>query len=209
MRRLRQWLTVFSAVAMVLTFSSIVVAQVDTGTIAGTVKDQSGAVMPGVTITLTNEDTGTSQTTVTNERGSFQFPALRSGTYSITGVLEGFRKFQQQRVSLSIQQRLVIDMAMEIGGLEDLVTVTAEGQILQTQDASIGAVIKSAEIESLALRVAELYVPGAIESGRDSRCPGWPRAWRGGVLQRQWPVHEPEQLHAGWGWTTTPTCRTS
>ncbi len=161
-------------VALLLAFSSTVLAQVDTGTIAGSVKDPSGGVLPGVTITLTNEGTGTSQTSVTNAQGSYQFPALRSGAYSIAAELQGFTRVKHEKISLSIQQRVLIDLTLQIGGLQEAVVVTDAAPLLQTQDASVGMVIKSDEIGLLPL-VSRNYTflaqlnPGVIQGAPDGR----------------------------------------
>ena len=75
-----------------LLFCSTAFAQVDTGTILGTIKDTSGAVIPGVAVTLTNEDTKVAQTGLTDERGNYLFAALRVGSYALTAELQGFKK---------------------------------------------------------------------------------------------------------------------
>src|SRR4029077_2102194 len=92
---------------------SNLLSQVDTGTILGTIRDSSNSVVPGATITLTNENMGVSIKATTNADGNYQFPGLRVGAYSITAENAGFAKVEQKNLSLSIQQRLVIDLTLQ------------------------------------------------------------------------------------------------
>src|SRR5215210_7837066 len=114
--------SVWVALVVALTnaiLASPAAAQVDTGVIQGTVRDSSGGLMPGVTVTLTNVSTNTASQTVTNADGNFQFPALRVGTYSVAAELTGFSRGIRERIELSIQQRLVIDFALAPSGVAE------------------------------------------------------------------------------------------
>ena len=84
--------TLCLALGLVLVFASAAGAQTDTGAIVGTVKDQSGGVLPGVTITVTQTSTGLVYTAVTNEAGQYVYPSLRIGTYVVAAELAGFRR---------------------------------------------------------------------------------------------------------------------
>jgi Carboxypeptidase regulatory-like domain/TonB dependent receptor-like, beta-barrel len=160
--------------AGILLFASTVSAQVDTGTILGTVRDGTGAVIPGVAISLTNEDTKVTQTGVTDERGNYLFAALRVGSYALTAELQGFKKVLHEHLTLNIQQRLALDLTMEVGGLEQVVDVTGAAPVLQTQDASVGLVVQTQMINDLPL-VARNYTflaqlnPGVVQSQQDNR----------------------------------------
>lgn len=178
MKHSRRWGSVWTIAGAVVTaahfFCAPLFAQVDTGTILGTARDTSGAVMPGVSITLTNDSTGVSIQALTNERGNYQFSALRVGSYSISAELQGFKKVVQEHLSLNIQQRLVIDLTLEVGGLEDVVDVTGAAPALQTQDASVGLVVQTQMINDLPL-VARNYTflaqlnPGVVQAQQDNR----------------------------------------
>src|SRR5918993_19701 len=127
-------------------------AQESRGTITGTVVDASRAVIPGATVTITNVARGTDVTVVTNETGFFQAPYLISGTYRITVELAGFKKLVREGVEVRVDDRLQIELPLELGGTEEQVTVTAEAPMLQTTNASLGQIID-------AKRVAELPIP--------------------------------------------------
>lgn len=100
-------------------------AQETRGTILGTVKDVSGGVLPGMSVVVINEETNVSNQTVTNERGAFEFPYLLPGTYSVTVQADGFRKFTQRGLSLSVNNRVELPVVLVVGAVTDEVTVTA------------------------------------------------------------------------------------
>ena len=126
-------------------------AQVDTGMILGTVRDQSGGVVPNAVVTLTNEGTHVTLKTVTNAEGVYQFPALRIGNYTVSAESVGFAKAANSGVALNIQQRLVLDFTLTPGAVSQSVEVTAAPPQLQTQDASVGGVVETRAIENLPL----------------------------------------------------------
>jgi hypothetical protein len=127
-------------------------AQESRGTITGTVVDSSKAVVPGATVTVTSVAMGTTVVVVTNEVGYFQAPYLISGTYRITVELAGFKKLVREGVEVRVDDRLQLELPLELGGTEEQVTVSADAPLLDTTGASIGAVVD-------ARRVAELPIP--------------------------------------------------
>lgn len=139
------WLTA----PFVLAFS--LNAQVDTGLIQGTVRDQTEAVIPGAIVAATNEATNVTLKTTTNSEGVYQFPALRIGTYTVTAEANGFAKASQNHLGLNIQQRLVADFSLRPGSVAETVEVSAAAAQLQTQDASVGAVVGTKAINDLPL----------------------------------------------------------
>ncbi|MDE3178892.1 MAG: TonB-dependent receptor [Acidobacteriota bacterium] len=126
-------------------------AQVDAGTILGTVKDQTGAVVPGVKVTLTNEGTGLSFSTVTNSGGSYTFTPIKIGTYTVSAGFRGFQKFTQVHVIVNVQQQVVVSFTLQPGATTQTVTVTAAPPQLQTQNASTGQVVGQREVNALPL----------------------------------------------------------
>jgi hypothetical protein len=95
-------------------FSSVKVhAQVDSGAIYGTVKDQSGAVVPGAKVTATSQETGLSVSTVTTSDGNFAFTPIKIGTYTLTAEYSGFQKLIRKDVSVEVQQRVAIDLILQ------------------------------------------------------------------------------------------------
>src|SRR5215831_19858204 len=109
------------------------------GTITGEVKDSTGAVVPGVTVTVTNKATNATRTTITNAVGLFDFPALPPGNYSVKTELEGF-KTATRDVELQVQQTARVDFAMELGAVSEMATVTGVAPLVETENATIGTV---------------------------------------------------------------------
>jgi hypothetical protein len=149
-------------------------AQVDTGSISGTVRDSSGAVIPDAAITLQNPSTGLIFRATTNSVGLYQFSAIRIGTYTLSVEAKGFSKATQENVSLSIQQNLVADFTLTPGNVNQQVEVTTAQQQLQTEDASVGGVVEERAINDLPLNgrnytfLAQLNA-GVTQSQQDSR----------------------------------------
>ncbi|MBV8810736.1 MAG: TonB-dependent receptor, partial [Acidobacteriaceae bacterium] len=141
-----------AAVAVLLFVSAVLaVAQVDTGSILGTVKDTSGAVVPGATVTLRNEDTGLVQTTTSGSAGEYAFSPVKIGHYSVVGEFRGFQRVEHPRVSVDVQQRVVVDIVLSPGQMTQTVEVTGEPPALQTQDASVGQVVGQRSVNNLPL----------------------------------------------------------
>ena len=121
---MRSYLSVF-ALAIALLYGSPAGAQTGTGRISGVVKDASGAVVPGVTITATQEETGVTQHTVTTEAGLFVFPSLTVGPYTVKAELAGFRGVSIQKNILSVGADLNIAFELQPGNLQESVVVTS------------------------------------------------------------------------------------
>ncbi len=142
-------------------------AQLDTGSILGTVTDSSGAVLPGVAVTATQDETAVSTTVVTNASGQYVFPSLRVGRYTVSAELQGFRRAVQRDVRLSVQDRRAVDFTLDVGALAEEVVVVGRAELLQTQSADIGAVVDERQVQDLPLlgrRYSELafLVPGVV-----------------------------------------------
>jgi hypothetical protein len=122
----------------------------DTGIVTGTVVDASGQVLPGATVTLTNEATQTSRTLTTNERGDFTFRAVQPGTYTVAVELAGFRKFEQRNNVLNASSQLAIGtVKLEIGALAESVTVTAQGTVVETKNSDYAGLLTSTQIAQI------------------------------------------------------------
>src|SRR5437773_9358049 len=98
-----------SILALTLFARSVAHAQVDTGAILGTVKDQTGAVVPGVKVTATNEGTSLSAIAATGSDGSYVFTPIRIGSYKLTAEFKGFQTVTRPHVSVDVQQQVVVD----------------------------------------------------------------------------------------------------
>ncbi|MSO34913.1 MAG: TonB-dependent receptor [Acidobacteria bacterium] len=162
----RMWAS-SAALLVLLVFATNAFAQIDTGVIVGRVVDDSGAVLPGVTVVATQDGTGLAATSVTNDRGEFIFPGLRVGVYVVTAELQGFRRAVSRDVRVSVQTRAQVDLQLSVGALTEEVIVTGRAQLLQTQSADIGSVIDARQVRDLPLlgrRYSELAFlsPGVV-----------------------------------------------
>lgn len=126
-------------------------AQLDTGTILGTVTDQSGAVIPGAKVSLTNEGTSLTVTTTTGADGSYTFSPVKIGTYTVAVEATGFSKVVQSHLTVNINGDLKIDLTLKPGEVTQTVEVTGAAPPLQTENASVGQVVNQESINNLPL----------------------------------------------------------
>ncbi len=126
-------------------------AQVDEGSITGTVTDTTGAAVPNASVTLLNTDVGLKLTSKSDSRGSYTFSPVRIGQYSITVTAPGFEKTTQQNVTVNVSQNLTIPIQLKLGAATETVEVTAAPPLLQTADASVGQVVTERSVNNLPL----------------------------------------------------------
>lgn len=126
-------------------------AQIDTGAIVGTVRDASGAAVPDASVTLTNASTQEKSSTATNTSGEYQFSALRPGTYSVQVSAHGFGNQVRNDIEIHVQSRPSVDFNLVVGSINETVQVTAAEPLLQTQDAVLGGVVQTQQINDLPL----------------------------------------------------------
>jgi hypothetical protein len=118
------------------------------GGLRGAVKD-SGGVIPGVEVTLTNEATNISRSTTTNERGEYVFTNVDPGTYKLKTALQGYKTVEQGGIRIGTQQFITFDVTMEVGRIEENITVTASSPIIETSNASQGTVLDTQALQAL------------------------------------------------------------
>jgi hypothetical protein len=134
--------------SLLLAFTVPVHAQTFTGGVRGVVRDANG-VIPGVTVTLTNEETNASRETVTNEVGQYNFAAVPPGSYTIKSRLNGYKSFDHNGLRVATQQFVTLDVALEPGSIQETVTVTGEGALVDTATASTGGTLDRRQLEQL------------------------------------------------------------
>lgn len=117
----------------------------------GTVADESGAVLPGVSVTAVHTQSGTTRTAVTSETGTYMIQALPLGTYTITVELSGFATIVREGFSLSVGQSAVVAFTLKLATLSETLTVTGESPLVQTKQSDLGGRVATAQIESLPL----------------------------------------------------------
>jgi hypothetical protein len=125
--------------------------QATSGTIPGLITDSSGAVVPGVAVSITTDRTGLTRSVTTASDGRYLLSNLPPDTYSLTATLQGFRAAKRPRLTVSVDQQLRIDFTLELGNVTDVVDVVAETPLLQTQSAATGEVIEQRQIQDLPL----------------------------------------------------------
>lgn len=145
-------------------------AQTFTGTILGTVKDSTDAVVPNVKISLREVRTNTERFTVSNERGLYEVPLLPPGTYELSAETAGFKRFRRSELKLDISQRLEVTIILTPGDVVETVQVTGETPLLQTTVSSVGQVVDNKKIVDLPLsnrNVLQLVglVAGVVDHG--------------------------------------------
>jgi hypothetical protein len=163
-----------------MSMAELALAQSTTAIISGVVKDEQGAVLPGVTVTVRNVDTGLSRTIVTDAGGVYRFPALPVGPYALTAELPGFATYSRAGLVLALNQEAVIDIGLKLASIEETVEVTGASPILNTTNAEVGVrfdsnkvselpVGNTRDIFSLALQVAGV---SQVNSGQSSFASG-------------------------------------
>src|SRR5258708_18355169 len=155
----------FIALAVVLATTSGSAAQEFRGAITGRINDRSGGVLPGVTVTATKVATNVASTTTTNNEGLFTIPYLTPGDYTVAAELSGFKKSVREGLEVRIGDRLVVDMSLEVGQLEETVLVTAQSPLLEMGSASAGHVIAEKRIAMMPLADGNPFVLSRL-------CPG-------------------------------------
>lgn len=135
------------------------------GSIEGTVIDASGGVLPGVTVTITNTDTGAERTVVTNEKGLYRAPLLPLGSYRVLAELQGFKKFEQTGIKLSVGQSAVINVTLGVGTLNETITVNADSPLLDAARIDIGHTMSAQEVHNLPLVARNPYNFALVQPG--------------------------------------------
>jgi len=130
---------------------AVAVAQTAQGRISGTVTDPDGAVIPGVEVIATNEDTGVQTKAQSNEVGLYVLPFLQPGRYTISASSAGFKKYERSGIVVETSQVMELNIQMEIGAVTETVTVTGEAPLLKTSDATVDQFIDQRTVQDMPL----------------------------------------------------------
>lgn len=155
---------------LVLLFGTTVTsAQTFHGGLRGEVRDASG-VVPGVTVTLINEETNLTRETQTNEIGQYAFTAVVPGNYTLKAAVTDYKTYENRGLRIGTQQFVTLDVTLEIGAIQESVTVTGESPLVETSNASTGTVIDRKALELLPTAGRNAYlmsvtVPTVVTSG--------------------------------------------
>jgi hypothetical protein len=159
------WASLWTFVLVLCFAAGLAQAQIDSGSITGTVRDHTGALVSGAKVTITNEATNVSANTVTNSTGEYVAASLKVGTYTVTVEQPGFQKSVHSGIVLNVQDRKQVDATMELGAVTQQINVAGDVPLLQTETAGVGQVVTSQTIVDLPLNgrlydQLALLVPG-------------------------------------------------
>ncbi|MDX2032660.1 MAG: TonB-dependent receptor [Blastocatellia bacterium] len=119
------------------------------GALRGSMRDSSGNVLSGTTLTITNEETNVVRTTITNEAGEYFFDRVDPGKYRIAATLSGFKKTERMGVLIETQQQMALDLVMEVGSVVETVVITGDVPLMETTSASTGTVLSKQILDDL------------------------------------------------------------
>src|SRR5260370_19964824 len=170
------WVT-WLALMVGISFTSLLVlapsatAQKTTGLITGTVTDPSGAAVPGATVSILNERRSATGSATTNDQGSFSFPELDPGTYTLTVNKGGFKKLTERNVELHVADVTAINLKMEVGTASETVTVEAAAIAVNTSTGDVSNIMLGEQVRELPINGRNFVqlttlVPGAAVGGR-------------------------------------------
>jgi outer membrane receptor protein involved in Fe transport len=142
-----RWILTLAFVAAVFGTSETAFAQ--NAQVTGTLVDQSGGVLPGVTVTARNQETGLVRTTISEGNGEYRLAALPPGTYTVTAELQGFNVATRTDLVLVIDQNAVVNFTLTPATLEETVTVTGEAPLVDTRTAVVSTAVTNAQIQDL------------------------------------------------------------
>src|SRR5438034_1080772 len=138
-------------VLIALGTSSLAFSQTATATIVGVVKDTSGALIPGVSITIKHTETGQTRTAISSDSGSYNVPLLPVGAYEVSTMMPGFKQQVRSGINLVVNQQAVIDLTLEVGGTAEQITVSEEAPLVNTTLSSTSGLITEQQVKDLPL----------------------------------------------------------
>jgi hypothetical protein len=168
--RMSTWLVFFSSIlSLCLICSTLVSAQGTGGRILGRVADPSGAVLAGVKVTATNEATGVTRDTVTNDSGDYGFPQVPIGTYTLKFDLTGFKTNERKGIQVELNQVVTFNSTLEIGETKEVVEVTSEAPLVDTTSTQLGAIVNNKSVNELPLNQRDAYQFLQLQPGVQSQ----------------------------------------
>ena len=163
-------------------------AQSTFGSILGTAADDTGAVVPGVSVVVINLNTNERRSATTGEAGLYQFANLVPATYRLEAESSGFKRFVREPIVLEVQQTVRIDIAMQVGEVTETIEVTGATPLLQPETSSLGEVVQQRKVEDLPLAgrntlALVALVPGVVPQGASTDAPAVPNFYAWGNFQ--------------------------
>src|SRR5437899_9150260 len=135
--------------SLLVSWATVVYAQTGQGTVTGSVTDTSGAIIPGVSLVVKNQNTGFVYNAVTTQEGIYRVPYLNAGTYEVTFEAAGFKKLARKDIPIRSTETLGLDVSLEIGNVVESIEVSAGAQLLETETATTGHFVTGTELTTL------------------------------------------------------------
>ena len=154
-------------ILMLLLIPAAVLAQTGSAALGGRVSDASGAALPGVTVTATHNATGLSRSVVTGSDGSYRFPSLPVGTYTVNADLSGFSSVTTRNVEPIVAQERELNVTLTQAAVKEQITVTASSPLVETTPA-VSTVISQTQMENLPLNGRQFANLGSLAPGTTS-----------------------------------------
>ncbi len=144
-------------VCLVAAFAAQIWAQTSTASLTGVVKDDTGGVLPGVTLTAVRTGTGESRTVLTGERGVYRFLSLPPGLYTLRAELTGFKTVVDKDLELTVGESKRVDLKLSLGQLTEEVVVQSEAEVVNKEEGRLSQLVESSEIKDLPLNGRNAY----------------------------------------------------
>jgi hypothetical protein len=148
---MKKFVRSMAVLAIVSLAAHVLKAQVDTATILGTVRDASGGVVPGASVSVTAADTNITTSTRTDSAGNYVVTPLKIGGYVVAVATQGFKKQTHSGIVLQVQDRVRVDFTLEVGSVTEAINIQAEAPLVQSESSALGNVIGSRQITDLPL----------------------------------------------------------
>src|ERR1035437_8975790 len=142
--------TVLAIVLAIFSYTTVGWAQVS-ASLSGRLEDASGAAVPGATVTVTSLETGAVRTVTTDEGGNYRVLSLAVGRYEVRAEKAGFKAVVQTGINLVVGQQAAVNLRLEVGAVQQVVTVTAEAPVVNTSTASVWGLVGEREVKDLPL----------------------------------------------------------
>src|SRR5919206_2126553 len=152
-------------VVLLLATASLAVAQITSATLSGTIKDETGGVLPGVDLVTANLDTGLTRSGVTDSNGYFTVPGLAPGRYEARARLQGFRTGVQTGITLQVGQDAGLNFVLSVGATAESITVSGESALVETRSSALSAIVVEKTIEELPLNGRNYIMLATLQPG--------------------------------------------
>ncbi|HEU5254626.1 MAG TPA: carboxypeptidase regulatory-like domain-containing protein, partial [Vicinamibacterales bacterium] len=152
-------------VVSLVTLASAAFAQITSATITGTIKDETGGLLPGVDVTVSNVQTGLNRSVVTDDNGYFTVPGLAPGTYEARASIQGFTTAVQSGIVLEVAQQAALNLVLKVGAASETITVSGEAPLIDLRTSALSAVVPEKTIEELPLNGRNFISLATLQPG--------------------------------------------